>query len=77
MTNLTVTLESDEKTYDLEEFGLSYESNPEDILTTMQPVILESFGANIKNEGGEWLYTVHKVESSKNIYLYPKSVAGQ
>jgi len=76
MSQVIVTLESTEKSYDLEELGITFESSSEEILEAVQPVILEETGVNILEDDEDSLYTVKKIEDSKNIYLFPKSPAG-
>ena len=50
MTNCKVTLESQEMDYNLEDYDLTFDSEPNDILAALQPAILEKTGFNIKNE---------------------------
>ena len=72
---IIVTLENEEQEYRYEDLGVSFESDNDDILKAVQPSILEKTGVNIL-EDDEQLYTVKKVESSRNTYVFPKSPAG-
>lgn len=71
-----VTLESDEKSFEYDALGVTFDSTPEEILDAVQAPVLEEFGVNIK-EGGESIFTVKKIDSSGNIYVFPKSPAGK
>lgn len=73
---IIVVLESVEKHYSYDQLGLTFESSDKEIRDALQPVILEETGINIF-EDEEELYTIKKVEESKNIYLLPKSPAGK
>lgn len=73
---IIVTLESDEKHFSFEDFNITFDSTPEEILDAVSPAILEQFGVNIKEDQGDYIYTVKKVESSGNVYIFPKSPAG-
>ena len=73
---IIVILESDEKHFPFTDFSVTYNSTDEEILDAVAPAILEQFGVNIKEDQGGWLYTVKKVEASKNVYISPKSPAG-
>lgn len=73
---IIVTLESDEKHFPLSNFDVTIDSSPNEILDAVQPAVLEEFGINIKEDQGDYIFTVKKVESSGNIYIFPKSPAG-
>jgi len=73
---IIITLESDEKHYPFADFDISFDSTPEEILDAISPAILEEFGINLKEDQGDYIYTVKKVESSGNVYIFPKSPAG-
>jgi len=73
---IIVTLESDEKHFSFADFSVTFDSTPDEILDAVSPAILEQFGVNIKEEQGDWIYTVKKVEASGNVYVFPKSPAG-
>jgi hypothetical protein len=73
---IIVTLESDEKHFPFADFSVTFDSTPDEILEAVAPAILEQFGVNIKEDQGEYIYTVKKVESSGNVYVFPKSPAG-
>lgn len=73
---IIVTLASKELKYSYEQLGVTFESLDSEILDALQPVVLEEEGFDLKEEQDEGTYTLKRVESSKNIYLFPKSVAG-
>ncbi len=75
MAELIITLESNEKHYSFEDLGITFDSTPEEVLNALQPIVLEEFGVNIK-EDEENLFTVKKIEESGNIFCFPKSPAG-
>jgi hypothetical protein len=75
MSEIIITLESQEKHYSFEDLGVTFESSNDEILKAVQPVILETTGVNI-SEDDDQLYTVKKIEESKNVYIFPKSPAG-
>jgi hypothetical protein len=70
---IIVTLESEEKTYDYETLGVTFESSDSEILEAIAPVVEEETGVDILEDG---TFVVKKVESSRNSYIFPKSVAG-
>lgn len=73
---IIVTLESDEKHYPYADYGVTFDNTSEEILDAISPAVLEEFGVNLKEDQGEYLFTVKKIESSQNTYVYPKSPAG-
>lgn len=76
MTNeVIVTLESDEKHFTFDALGITFDSTPDEILDAVQKPILEQFGINLK-ERDEYIFTVKKISSSQNIFIFPKSPAG-
>ena len=70
-----MTLASKELHFPYAQYSLSFDSPDTEILQALQPVILEEEGLNIL-ESDEETFTVKKVESSKNTFIFPKSVAG-
>lgn len=76
MGQIIVTMENQEKAYDYEALGVSFESTPEEILAAVQPVVLEEFGVNIKDESGNYIYMAKKLSTTQETILFPKSVAG-
>lgn len=74
---IIVTLESTERHLQYDALGVSYNSSDEEIMNAISPLILEEFGINLQEEGEEGLYTLKRVESSKNIFCFPKSTAGK
>ena len=77
MGQIIVTMESQEKAYEYEALGVSFDSTPEEILAAVQPVVLEEFGLNIKDEGGNYIYMAKKLTSNESFVLFPKSVAAK
>ncbi len=73
---IIITLESEEKHYPYAEFDVTFDSTGDEILEAISPAILEEFGVNLQESQGEYIFTVKKVESSKNTYIFPKSPAG-
>ena len=70
---ILITLESEEKTYQYDALGLTFESDDQDILDAIAPIVEEETGVDILEDG---LFTVKKVESSHNVFIFPKSPAG-
>ena len=73
---IIITLASKEVRFSYEKLGVTFESNDAEIIDAVAPVILESEGLNLKEETDGELFTVKKVEESKNCYIFPKSSAG-
>ena len=73
---IIVTLASKELKYSYEQLGVTFDSSDSEILDALQPVVLEEEGFDVKEEQDEGAYTLKRVDSSKNIYLFPKSTAG-
>lgn len=73
---IIVTLSNREVEFDYDTLGVTFESSNQEIIDAVADSILESDGINIKEDSGEGIYTVKKVEDSKNAYLFPKAVAG-
>ncbi len=70
---IIVTLESQEVPLEYETLGVTFESTDSEILEAIAPVVEEETGVDILEDG---LFTVKKVESSQNSYIFPKSPAG-
>lgn len=73
---IIITLDSDEKHFQFEDFNIDYNTPSDEILEAVYQPILEEFGVNIKEDQGDFVYTVKKVEKSGNVYIFPKSPAG-
>lgn len=73
---IIVTLASSEKHYSYSDLGVTYQSSDSEILDAIEPVLREEEGFNIREEQEEGLYTIKRVDSSQNIYIFPKSTAG-
>jgi len=77
MGQIIVTMENQEKAYEYEALGVSFDSTPEEILAAVQPALLEEFGLNIKDESGSYIYTAKKIMANESHILYPKSPAAK
>ena len=73
---IIITLASEEKHYNYDRLSVSYESTDEEILDALAPVLLEEEGFNIREEQRDGYFTLKRVDSSQNIYVFPKSTAG-
>lgn len=69
---IIVTLASDEKHYAFDRLDVTFESSDSDIINAVNPILDEEEGTSL--EEGDW--TVKRVQSSGNIYIFPKSTAG-
>lgn len=76
MGQIIVTLASKEVPFNYDDLGVTFESPNQAIINAVADAVLESEGINIKEDSGEGIYTVRKVEESQNSYLFPKAVAG-
>ncbi len=74
---IIVTLASEEKVYEYDKLGVTFESPNNEIIDAVANLILEEDGINIKEDSGEGVYVVRKVQKSKTAYLFPKAVAGK
>lgn len=73
---ITITIDSVDRKFQYEDFGLSYESTDDEIVDALTPNLRESEGFNFKEEYDEGAYTIKRMDASKNIYIFPKSTAG-
>lgn len=73
---IIVTLTSKELEFDYSNLGITFDSTNQEIIDAVAGVILEQEGINIKEDSGEGIYIVKKVQESGNCYLFPKAVAG-
>ena len=73
---IIVTLASDEKHIAYDRLSVSYDSTDSQILDALSPVLMEEEGFNIKEEQRDGYFTIKRVDSSKNTYVFPKSTAG-
>lgn len=73
---IIVTLANAEKHYNYGQLGIGYDSTDQEILDAIKPVLLEEEGFNIEEEQDGEVFTIKRVDSSQNIFLFPKSVAG-
>lgn len=73
---IIVTMSSSEKHYSYDSLNVGFESTDKEILDALEPVLLEEEGFDIKEEQEEGYFTIKRVDSSQNIYVFPKSTAG-
>lgn len=76
MAEIIITLENEEKHYDFERLSVDFNSSDSEILSAVAPVVLEETGFDMDEDNEDNYFTVKRVDSSQNIYLFPKSVAG-
>lgn len=76
MAEIIITLENEEKHYDFERLSVDFNSSDSEILSAVSPVVLEETGFDMDENNEDNYFTVKRVDSSQNIYLFPKSVAG-
>lgn len=74
---IIVTLASDEKHYSYDQLSVSYQSSDDEILDALAPVLLEEEGFNIREEQRDGYFTMRRVDSTQNIFVFPKSTAGE
>lgn len=72
---IVITLSSVEKHYTYNQLGVGYNSTDAEILSAIKPVLLEEEGFDVEN--ADETFTIKRVDSSQNIYVFPKSVAGK
>lgn len=73
---ITVTLESEERKFPYDQLGVGYASNDQEILDALTPMLEEDVGINLADEHRSGNWTIKRVDSSQNIYVFPKSTAG-
>ena len=73
---IIVTLSSKEVELEYDALGVTFDSTNQEIIDAVASSVLESEGVNIKEDSGEGIYTVKKVQESGNSYLFPKAIAG-
>lgn len=73
---ITVTLESEERKYPYDQLGVGYASTDQEIIDALDPMISEDVGVEIGDEFARGNWTIKRVDSSQNIYVFPKSTAG-
>jgi len=73
---IIVAVAGDDLIVRYEDYGLTFDSSENDILSALRPMIREKFGSDIQDSYGAWLYKTRKATESKNIYLIPNSTAG-
>lgn len=73
---ITITLENDEREYGFDQLGVNFNTPDSEIIAAMAPTIREEFGLDLASELNNGYWTVKRVDSSQNIYIFPKSTAG-
>lgn len=73
---ITVTLESEERKFPYDQLGVGYASSDQEILDALTPMLEEDVGINLSDEHANGSWTIKRVDSSQNIYVFPKSTAG-
>ncbi len=73
--NITVILEGEDRSFDYEQMGVTYESSDEEVIDALAPIFREE-GIDLKTEWENGGYTVKRSDNSQNIHIYPKSTAG-
>lgn len=73
---IIITLESSDKTYQYEDYGVTYDSSNDEIISALQGTLLEEEGFNLQSEYADGNWTVKRADNSRNIYIFPKSTAG-
>jgi len=73
---ITITLDSVDRKYQYETYGVTFDSTDEEIVDALSPDLAESEGFNLREEYEEGAYTIKRMQDSKNIYIFPKSTAG-
>lgn len=74
--NITVILEGQDRSFEYEALGLTYDSSDEEVIEALNPVFAEE-GINLKDEWENGGYMIKRSDNSHNIHLYPKSTAGE
>ncbi len=73
---IIITLESEERRYTYEQLGVGYDSSDDAIVAAVGPMLTEDVGMNLESEFRNGGWTIKKVDSSQNTYIFPKSTAG-
>lgn len=76
MSEIIVTLASTEKHYDFERLSVSFDTPDRALLDALAPVLLEEEGFDIHDQYEDGYFTIKRVDDSQNIYVFPKSTAG-
>ena len=73
---IIVCVEGNDWITDYADYGLTFDSSDNEILTRLSSAITERFGVNINDDESGWLYKTRKALDSQNIYVIPNSTAG-
>ena len=71
-----VTLESEEVMLNNEDLGVGHANSDSEVIAAISPVIEERTGMDMSDEYEDGYWTVKRVTSSGNMYIFPKSPAG-
>jgi hypothetical protein len=72
---LIIAISGEDMIIDYSDYGLTFNSNEQELLEAVRPAIQERFNTDIRDSSG-WLYKTRKATESQNIYLIPNSTAG-
>ena len=73
---INVILASKRKAYDFDALSVTFEDPNEAIIDAVADVLLEEEGINIREDNGDGIFTLRKMDDTKTCYLFPKAVAG-
>lgn len=73
---IIVAVAGEDEFLNYQDFGLTFESSEQNILTAIRPLIQEKFGVDLMGTGGAWLFKTRKAVTSRNIWVIPNSTAG-
>lgn len=73
---ITLTMNSVDKKYQYADFGVTFESTDQEIVDALSPLLEEEEGFNLAEEYRDQAYTIKRADNSRNVYIFPKSVAG-
>ena len=73
---IIVCVEGSDWITDYADYGLTFDSTENEILTRLSSAISERFSVDINDEESGWLYKTRKAVESQNIYVIPNSTAG-
>jgi len=73
---IIITLESEERHYSYDQLGLTFDSASSEVISSLSSMLEEDLGFNLNEEYEDGNWSVKKVDSSGNTYIFPKSTAG-
>lgn len=69
---IIVTLTNNEKHYDYDRLGVTFDSSDQEIFTALAPILLEEEGFVLSND----IMATKRMTESQNTFVFPKSPAG-